>query len=266
MKRKYSSDISIYDDAFIRQTIVSKMISHSLEHAGEYSDLLEKDPKEARLFIASLCNSYSEFFRNKTTFALLEQFLIPRIFEQKKQTGGSEIRIWSAACACGQEPYSLAMLIEDYRKTYIPKNSARIFATDISESSLLTATTGLYDSASVQNIKLAHVQDYFIKTGENYQVHEKIKKYIDFSFYDLTDEKSSSPPASIYGDFDLIFCANILFYYHLDIRNKILAKLWQTLNQGGVLVTGEAETAIVKSVKGFRQLMIPAPIFQKEGV
>ena len=89
------------------------------------------------------------------------------------------------------------------------------------------------------------------------------KSYCSFSTHDLLDESLACPPASIYGDFDIVFCCNLLYYYRLEIQRRILDKVLRSVAPGGYLVTGEAETAIVEQVVGIRPALRPAAIFQK---
>jgi chemotaxis methyl-accepting protein methylase len=115
----------------------------------------------------------------------------------------------------------------------------------------------------VKNVRLEFADKYFRRSGDNFLIDDQIKAQVDFSRYDLLDKDSSAPPSSIYGDFDLVMCSNVLFYYQPQYQQAILQKIFRALRPGGLLVTGEAETAIVKASGGFRQHGIPAPVFVK---
>jgi chemotaxis methyl-accepting protein methylase len=141
----------------------------------------------------------------------------------------------------------------------------RIFATDRSDTELASARQGVYDSAAVRNVPLKHIQKYFSVKGESYSIVESLKDRLDFSFYDLLEERSVCPPACIYGDFDLVLCGNLLFYYRPDIRRLILNKVCRALSPGGYLATGEAEREIVAKHEGFRTVVTPSSVFQKTG-
>lgn len=263
MKGKYEMDISVYDRYFLEKTINNRLAATSSKSAKEYLDLLSGYPDESKQLKDSIRNSYSEFFRNSTTFALLEQFIIPKMISEKEKSRSHGIRIWSAGCATGQEPYSLAILAADFKNTHTKNISFRIFATDNSEKELESARLGVYVFDTVRNYKLAFVNNYFSIQGKFYSINKEIKNLVDFSLYDLLDENSSSPPASIYGGFDLIFCSNVLLYYNNEIQKKIINKFYSSLDKNGFFVTGEAETAIIKSAGGFRQYFPQAAVFQK---
>jgi chemotaxis methyl-accepting protein methylase len=220
-------------------------------------------PDESRQLVHQLKNSYSEFFRNPLTFSMLEQVVLPRIFDEKGNNHSGEIRIWSAGCASGQESYSLAMLLDDFKDTRSSEVCYRTFATDNSVVEIESAKKGVYDFKSVKNTKLEFAEKYFRHHNESYQLDSKLMEQVDFSVYDLLDKESSSPPASIYGDFDLIMCCNVLFYYQPEVQQMILQKFHRSLKHGGFFITGEAETQIVNSSGGFRLYAAPAAIFVK---
>lgn len=263
LKEQYALDISIYDHSYLEKAFQSRMNSTFCENLDFYFQYLGKISDEPMQLVNQLKNSYSEFFRNPLTFSILEHVVLPKIFNEKLKHNNREIRIWSAGCASGQEAYSLAMLLDSFKNTHFTATSYRIFATDNSEKELDLARKGVFDFKTVKNTKLEYAQKHFNCSTETYQIKDKLKEQIDFSEYDLLDKDSSSPPASIYGDFDLIMCSNVLFYYEPEYQQIILQKIYRSLKPGGFFITGEAEIQIVKSFKGFRQFLIPTAIFVK---
>jgi chemotaxis protein methyltransferase CheR len=261
MSENYGIDISVYDLSFLEKTVNGRMGMISVYSEDDYCRFLITNPAEAFLFHDSLLNFYSEFFRNPLTFAILEQFVLPRIFNEKVKNQNHEVRIWSAGCAAGQEPYSLAILADNLINTLALNVSYRIFATDKSLKQLEIAGQGAFDLKAVQNTNLSYTRKYFSNSGDLFTVSDSIRKQVDFSHYDLLDGGSSSPATSIYGDFDLIMCSNLLFYYKSEIQKSILLKFKRSLRPGGFLVTGEAEKAIVKSFSPFRQYLPATSVF-----
>lgn len=264
LKKQYALDISMYDLSFLNKSIQTRMTFTLCQNADLYLDYLAGNTDESIQLVQQLKNSYSEFFRNPLTFSMLEQIVIPKIFDEKLKNNAREIRIWSAGCAAGQEPYSLAMLLDDFKNTRSPNINFRIFATDNSAKELEVARIGAFDFKSVKNTKLEFAQKYFRHQGESYQLDSKLMEQVDFSVYDLLDKDSGSPSASIYGDFDLIMCSNVLFYYQPDYQQIILQKIYRSLKPGGFFVTGEAEKQIVNSFIGFSPFLVPAAIFVKK--
>ncbi len=263
MSEKYSLDISMYDDSFLEQTVTGRMAETSSESIDDYLHYVEIHQAESLSLIDSLNNSYSEFFRNPLTFLILEQLVLPQIFREKELRHAGEIRIWSAGCAAGQEPYSLAILANDFKNNSHESVNLRIFATGKSEKELHTARKGIYHVKAIQNSRLGIINKYFSNSGEFYSISSNIRDLIDFSLLDLLEDSGGAPPASIYGDFDIIMCSNLLFYYKSEIQKKILTRLYNSLVNGGFLITGEAEVGIVKNFRKFKQYAAPAALFIK---
>jgi chemotaxis methyl-accepting protein methylase len=247
MSGMQGTDISRYDESFLLKSIQKRLVATSSATIADYCTYLSEHDGEAEEFFLSLNITYSEFFRNPLTFALLEQRVLPGLIEEKQGAGTAEIRVWSAGCAAGQESYSVACLLDELLTARKTSLSYRIFATDISEKCLATAWRGVYDPAAVQNVRLKHIQSCFESHNGVYSVARRLKDRIEFSYYDLFDEHSTSPPASIYGDFDLVFCCNLLFYYKPEVQQVIMNKVIHALSGGGYLVTGEAERAIIET-------------------
>ncbi len=263
LKEKYELDISMYDNSFLEKGIRSRMAAFACETTDNYLDQLAMVPNELSELLNQLTNSYSEFFRNPLTFAYLEQIILPALIAQKVKNNEKEIRIWSAACASGQESYSLAILCDELIVSTKANISFRIFATDISPDELSNAQKGIYQPASLGKVTFKRIRSYFTKHTETYSIVPRLREYIDFSIFDLLTVSGTCPPTSIYGNFDLIFCSNLLFYYGPEYRKRILDKTGHCLANGGYLATGETEREIVKG-SGFREVFINSCIFQKK--
>lgn len=263
MWEKYLLDISMFDVSFLEKSVGSRMADLSMGTFADYLIYLDGNVNEPVILFETLNNSYSEFFRNPLTFLMLEQNVLPVIFNDRKSGQNKEIRIWSAGCAAGQEPYSIAILAMENKEKSPNKAGIRIFATDKCEKELQTARKGIYHARSLHNAKLGFISKYFSNSGEFYSIYSDVKDLVDFSVFDLLDEGEGVPPSSIYGDFDIVMCSNLLFYYKPEMQKRILARLSNSLVNGGFLITGEAEVAIVKSFRGFKQLADPAAIFTK---
>ena len=257
-------DVSAYDPSFLLNSAEKRRLATGLESVADYGDYLAAHREEAELFCRSLHIAYSDFFRNPLTFALLEQVVLPGLAEARKKTGRGEIRVWSAGCAAGQEAWSVAILLEELTAGAAPPLSYRIFATDHSEPDLALARAGVYSRDAVGNVRSRHLRNYFSRQGEAFAILPRLRERVDFSAGDLLDATSGSPAASIYGDFDLVLCCNVLFYYQPAVRQRILDKLCRALAPGGYLMTGEAERDWVAKHHGLRSVTPPAAVFQKQ--
>jgi chemotaxis protein methyltransferase CheR len=263
LKEQYALDVSIYDHSFLEKAFQSRMNATFCQNLDSYFQYLGKISDEPFLLLGQLSNSYSEFFRNPLTFSMLEQAILPRLFNLKEKIHSPEIRIWSAACASGQEAYSLAILLNDYKEKNKTNIGYRILATDNSESELETARKGIFDLKTLKNTPIGFAENYFSRTGDTFILNQAIREQLDFSCYDLLSKDSSSPPSGIYGDYDLIMCCNVLFYYEPAYQKIILNKIHRSLKPGGFFITGEAETHLVNAYGGFRPYAIPSAIFVK---
>lgn len=262
MKVRYALDISMYDTSFLEKVIQIRMTALSSGTAEDYFLFLDKEQAESSEIIDQLSNSYSEFFRNPLAFTYLEQMIMPALIGQKIKNKEKEIRIWSAACASGQEAYSIAILFDETVESAKTPMACHIFATDLKQSELDNAERGVYQTAAVHNVSLKRIKTYFSKQGESFTVARHLRDYIDFSVFDLLSEQCNCPAASIYGNFDLVFCTNLLFYYKQEYRKQIIDKAGNSLASGGYLITGETEREMVKEYN-YREVYLNSGIFQK---
>lgn len=253
-------DVSKYDDKFLEKSIHRRMTETYCTTEEAYFRYLNQSFVEGEQFVHSLQISYTEFFRNSLTFSVLEKIVFPTLLLKKLNNKNKEIRIWSTACASGQETYSLAMLLKELTKGVEDKINFRIFATDQSETQINEAKKGQYPESALSYLSLKRIKEWFIKEGDVYSVKPELKENIDFSIFDLFNENYSSPPNSIFGDFDIVICANLLFYYKPKFRTQIINKTSGCLSNDGYLITGETERDIlVKS--GFSEIIPQSAIF-----
>jgi chemotaxis methyl-accepting protein methylase len=260
--RSLGADISKYDDSFLNTSLQKRIAETCSGSIAGYCGVLERNISERTAFIDSLQISYSDFFRNPLTYAVLERMVLPSLVLNKKTSTQKEIRIWSAACAGGQEAYTLAILLEELKNSADVQFRYRIFATDQSETQVHEAMDGQFTATALQNVSLKRVREWFTRQGDCYTIKAELQKNIAFSQFDLLNEAVSYPPASIFGDFDLVVCANLLFYYKNAYRNIILGKVNNSLGKNGLLVTGEAERNIVMR-HDFIELYPQAALFRR---
>ena len=258
----YGIELAQFDNAFLEQAVDRRCVVLGINDFQGYLETITNNEAEADLLARSLNITYTEFFRNALTFANLEQWLLPNLINSKPR--GSELRVWSAGCASGQEAYSIAMMLENAAEKRSEPFRYRIIATDISESALGFARKGEYSEEAVQTIRTKDINQFFERSGNTYIVGERLKKHVNFSRYDLLDPLSANPQESIFGNFDLVICSNVLFYYKPKCQSFILGKLINSLVSNGYLITGEAERQNVLKQGVLRAVVPPSPIFQKK--
>jgi chemotaxis protein methyltransferase CheR len=255
-------DTSMYDQTFLEQTVQRRVQETGFSTPEAYATFLAHNSAEEEAFFASLHISFSLFFRNPLTFAVLEQIILPDRILAMREDGRREIRIWCAGCAAGQEPYSVAIVLEELSEKAGQTVDYRIFATDGSESQIALARNGSFGAETLGQVSLTRLSRWFSHTGYEYTVVPHLANRIDFSVFDLLSSQSSSPPASIFGDFDLVLCCNLLYYYKADCRKTILCKLAKCLGGSAYLVTGETERGFMME-NGYSEVYPNAAVFRR---
>lgn len=260
-QQKLDIDISRYDPSFVSQIIKNRQLELKLRDYYHYIDCFLNDENEREIFENMLQISYSIFFRNILTYSTLEQIVIPKLLIKKASKSNANVRIWSAACAAGQEPYSLAIVLENCLSKNFKLDNYHIFATDIDPKQIEIAKRGVYNEENMKNVTLHDIQKWFYKSNNNYLIDTYLKQKVSFSVFDLMDQKLSSPPDSIFGDFDIIMCANIMFYFNEESRKLIFNKLIASALQNTYFITGEVEREYFIS-RQFVELYPQSAIFQ----
>jgi chemotaxis protein methyltransferase CheR len=240
-----SLNVSVYDETFLQSSIHKRIQATNSDGLEYYGIVLENDEEERKHLQKSLQVSYSEFFRNPLTFSVLEKLVLPELIQQAIRKNHNKLRIWSMACASGQEVYSLAMLLEEYLENERNPIQYQIFASDQSASEVDLAMEGHFTASALGNVNLKRLNRWFTKEKDGYKIKEVLRNNIEFSVFNLVSNDYVSPPESIYGDFDLIICANLLFYYKPEYQNAILEKAIKALANRGYLVTGEVERPLL---------------------
>jgi len=256
-------DLSVYADSFLQKSIGQRVIETGSKGEDDYLGLLIAGAEEVDVFLNALNVSYSLFFRNPLDYSIIERYIFPALFHRTKRAGSSSVRVWSAGCADGPEPYSLAMIGDELAQHFYPDRPPLIFATDISAKAIGKARIGAYYPQSIQNVKQYQLESYFTQTDQVYRVSDQLKKQVEFSEYDLLDIKTSSPPSAIFGGFDMVICCNLMVYYKRDIQMVILNKIHRSLGDKGFLMVDPSEKSIVKSFRGFRLYSALGNIFVK---
>ncbi len=232
VERETTFATSYYDDAYLDRRISARMRRCDADTYAEYLDVLSEDPDERAELLDTLSVNVTQFFRDEKVWAALEDVLVDTAAES------SSVSIWSAACADGREPYSLAMLALD---AGIPPRDVDILATDIDEDALDRAREGVYQSTRTADIRdqLSFLDDpmaYVEERGdEGFVVADHLKDLVTFERHDLiTDDPKSG--------FDLVCCRNVCIYIDKQYKHPILDTVSQSLRPGGHLVLGQTET------------------------
>lgn len=246
----------------LKRRLARRLSTTGTASYGDYAKILDAQPEEYKSLFDDLTIKVSWFFRNPLTFELLYKVVLPKMISRKEQSMDKMIRAWSAGCAHGEEPYSVAILLAELLGEQLKDYHITIYATDIDSNALNRARIGEYAEDSVLEIKKGLLDKYFYYDG-NYRIKECVKELVDFSLHDLTSEKVIVPPQSIFSNFDLILCRNVLIYFSKDLQEKVLNNFETALNEEGYLVLGESEILADDISMGFVCINGLNKIYQK---
>ncbi len=211
-----------------------------------------------------LCNTITinetSFFRNEPQIQAFQQKLALEVIEAKKGYGARTLRIWSAACSSGEEPYTLAMICLEHLKPRYPELRVEIVGTDLNTAVLDAARKGEYNSYTVRSTPQFYVDKYFESQNGIYRLHQEVKELVRFEYHNLADRQMMRRMAH----FDFIFCANVLIYFDLKAKIRIVGDLYDCLNRGGYLFIGYSEM-LHRISTAFKLVSIPkATVYKKE--
>ncbi len=257
---QYNIDISIFDKSYVKKMIQSNMNENSLLLFDEFISFLSVFDNFTK-FHYSFLNGYSLFFREDLTYSILYSKILPLLISNL--SNNEELRIWSVGCSKGQEPYSIAMLCEEIKQKFDLKFKYRIISTDVSKSSLEYARKGIYCKRDLSNIKLGFIDKFFNETKNSYEVIDSIKRNVHFSEYNVVTSKSKYPAESIYGNFDILMCSNLLIYYNEKVQQDIVEKLYSAVKLDGYFITSETEIEYVKKIINEVSDVFQSPILKK---
>lgn len=251
---KENADVNIddYVTSFLNRRIQSRMCMIGIDSVSKYVSLLKNDFVEALEFNASLSINVTDFFRDQTVWDIFQEKIIPEVIKKSKDS--DKIKVWSAGCATGNEPYSLAMMLanalEDVKKEFV------ITANDMNPTLVAIAETGKYEHQKLMKIPKLFFSKYLEKIDDElFQFKDDLKKSINFQ----TGKVSS---IEIYP-VDIIVCRNLLIYYGEESKNDLFNKFYMTLKDYGILILGMFERLPPTMEKFFENINAGQKIYRK---
>lgn len=243
--KKTGLNIRTPDRDAVAKMVLSRARKNRLSSPEEYLQLISVDTglsrAELRIFKGLLTSGESYFFRDKGQFDLLASRVLPEIIEKRKRE--KTLKVWSAGCATGEEPYSIAILLDGLMQGR-PGWDIRILGTDIREDFLQTAEKGLYKDWSFRGVDAGTRRKYFLRRDNQWEIDGRIKKMVSFQPFDLTTDECQSGDIH---DMDLIICRNVFIYYNRATTASVVGRLARSLAEGGFFMTGHAELFSIAS-------------------
>lgn len=193
--------------------------------------------QEFNNLINIITTNETSFFRNEPQLESFVNDILPKVINEKRHEKNKTLKIWSAGCSSGEEPYTLAMvLVEKLKSTNFL--DIQIFANDISQKVLQTARQGIYNENRLNNVKPELLKRYFYRDGQNYKINQDIKRLINFSQMNLNDKNQFI----LLQNMDFVFCRNVMIYFSNESKKKLVRNFYNILKPGGYLYLGHSET------------------------
>jgi two-component system CheB/CheR fusion protein len=211
------------------------MVLRHVDNAEKYLELLRSDTGEIRALYEDILINVTEFFRDPEVFAALRDHVFPQMIERHRLTGNRSIRFWIPGCSTGEEVYSLGIVLLEFLGDRINDYTVQIFATDISETALEKARSGIYPPGIAQNVSSERLRRFFVRADSGYQIHKRVREICIFARHNLTKD----PP---FSRLDLISCRNLLIYLGPVLQERVIPVLHYALGTDGILVLGASES------------------------
>ena len=253
MHKTYGIDLSR------KRILIEGRLSNVLAQKGftNYTDYLnfvfsDKSGKETVTLVNKLTTNHTYFLREPQHFEFMQKVFLPYI---EKTVKDHDVRIWCAASSSGEEPYTIAMIIDDYFGSRKAGWDLRILATDISTNVLQKAKNAVYPAESIKNVPQRWREKYFIKNSDGtYTITDRIKREVIFKQFNLMDDIVYKKP------FDLIFCRNVMIYFDAPTKDALVERFYDASKKGAYLFIGLAETIS----KSSRYTFVQPAIYQKK--
>ena len=226
-------DFSNYKTSTIGRRIERRMAQHDIDDTETYARYLKDNPTEIQILFRELLINVTSFFRDPEAFKVLEQEILPQLFQDK--TEDRALRVWVAGCASGEEAYSVAILLREYLDEHQKNIRLQLYATDLDDEAIAVARAGVYPPNIAQDVQPERLRRYFIKEETGYRVKTEIREMLVFAIQNVIKD----PP---FTKLDLLCCRNLLIYLEPALQDRLMAIFHYALNPGGILFLSPSES------------------------
>jgi chemotaxis protein methyltransferase CheR len=252
-------DCSKYKDNYLKRRIDLRMKAIGIGSSyNEYYRFLEKKPCEYDALLDGITINVTEFFRDLEVFDAFKNDVIPQLLSEKRKRNSKMVRIWSAACSIGEEPYTIGIILHEKLGTELNNFLISIHATDIDGKALSVARAGVYDAQALKKLKKYMVSKYFdaVDGNDKYRIKDNVKHLVRLQQHDLISGKK-------FSHFDIIFCRNVMIYFGKELQSRLLLDFYDALNEGGYLIIGRTETMVGEAREKFTCVNTRERIYKK---
>jgi len=246
-----SLDVNQYKENYLKRRLAVRMRALRISKYSDYALYLDRNNSEYNTLFDKLTINVTQFFRDPEVFVELENEILPEIFKKAKK-----LNVWSAGCSSGEEPYSIAISIEESKEKHgCTDIDYEISATDLDDVSLYRAIAGKYEGRTLENIARARKEKYF--TGSRfYTVNDSVKSHVKFVKMNMMEPYKQDC-------FDLVFCRNVIIYFAKDLQKTVMKYFYDSMKNGAVLFLGKTETMLSDFRDRFECVNIKERIFKK---
>jgi len=238
LRATYGFDFREYKEGSLARRIRARLSQVHVKDFFAYTKYLTDNPGEHIALFNTILINVTGFFRDPEAWKILAEDVIPRVVDGAQES--RSIRIWSAGCSSGEEPFSVAMLLAEHLGDRASEYLIKVYGTDIDEDALATARHGLYRLEQLKDVPVGLVDRYFARDGQLYRLRRDIRRWCIFGAHNLTQ----APPLS---HIDLLLCRNVLIYFTSDLQERILARFHYALRENGDLFLGRSESLLARS-------------------
>ncbi len=256
IKKKIGFNCEQYKQAHLKRRLAVRLRANRSHSYKDYTEVLLRNDTEMQKLKDTLTVNVTELFRNPETYEIFSKLVLPELIKSK--ANDKTLKIWSAGCSNGEEPYSIAIMVFEYLGGLAKRHSISILGTDIDEDSLKKAQNGSYQLKQLEKISKERLERFFNKKDDDlFQVRDDIRGVVKFRNHDMI----SGP--KLFG-FDVIFCRNVTIYFEQELQEKLYLNFHNSLNNGGYFVMGKTETLVGPAAELFSPVDVRERIYQKK--
>lgn len=237
-------DLGQYRRAYIERRLAARLRMLGLHSYRQYTAYLDAHPEEHHQLLDTLTINVTDFYRDKSVYEIFSREVVPTLLEDKLRSRHRMVRVWSAGCATGEEPYSIAMTLLEAAGRMRERFLLGVIGTDIDPRALSFAKRAEYDIDDLKHIPKAHQLKYIEVRGGKFAIKPEVKNCVRFNRMDLFKDR----PLSVV---DVIFCRNVFIYFNRDQQERVLEAFWPALHRGGYLILGRSEKLSSKFTERF---------------
>jgi chemotaxis protein methyltransferase CheR len=249
-------DFHHYHQDLLKRRVAIRLRATGISTYSDYLLLLMKSSEEYDKLFETLCINVSEFFRDPEVWEVLKT-VVQKMIRQKKTDHNPFIRVWSAGCANGEEPYSISIMLKEILLAENASLRIEIASTDVDKKCIKFAQKGIYLKSSLKNVSKELLNKYFTPEEDGYKIKDEIKQAVVFSYLDLTS-------TDYIKNADIVFCRNVFIYFDRNLQEQLLTKFSNALKPLGYLVMGKSETLIREAKEIFEEIDLNARLYLKK--